>query len=218
MWDDLRARSALRGPDDGPRWAKAERSFQDWTDADEAELDERLANSSRVNPMERFWSPQREGRNDHAQLIDGKLWQGAFVVDWKDINALGIRCVVNVSETEHPINKSRFTGQIVNWQIDDGDEMPDLFILDAITTLVAQNVKNGIPTMVHCAAGLNRSGLVNAIALIKLTGWDGRKVISVMRDARDPMVLCNDVFEKFVLDFKVRPAVITDGTVAGVTA
>ena len=58
------------------------------------------------------------------------------------------------------------------------------------------------PTLVHCQAGLNRSSLVIARALM-LSGEaeSGREAIDVMRSQRSPAVLCNPTFEAWILSF-----------------
>ena len=53
------------------------------------------------------------------------------------------------------------------------------------------------PTLVHCQAGLNRSGLVAARALT-LDGMSGSEAISLLREKRSPAVLCNRAFELWI--------------------
>lgn len=56
------------------------------------------------------------------------------------------------------------------------------------------------PVLVHCQAGLNRSSLVVAKALI-LSGEarDGVDAVGLLRAERSPAVLCNPAFEAWVL-------------------
>lgn len=54
------------------------------------------------------------------------------------------------------------------------------------------------PTLVHCQAGLNRSGLVVARALI-LDDVAPAEAISRLRSLRSPAVLCNPAFEEWLL-------------------
>jgi hypothetical protein len=53
-------------------------------------------------------------------------------------------------------------------------------------------------TLVHCQAGLNRSNLVAATALI-LDGMEPAKAIALLREKRSPAVLCNTSFEAHLL-------------------
>ena len=70
--------------------------------------------------------------------------------------------------------------------------------VDAIAAWVNICRKDG-PTLVHCQAGLNRSGLVAARALT-LDGWDATAAIALLRAKRSPAVLCNRTFESWLTD------------------
>lgn len=54
------------------------------------------------------------------------------------------------------------------------------------------------PTLVHCQAGLNRSGLIAALVLVRL-GNSPVESIVWLRRRRSPAVLCNTSFEHFIL-------------------
>jgi hypothetical protein len=53
-------------------------------------------------------------------------------------------------------------------------------------------------TLVHCQAGLNRSGLIVALALI-LDGAEPLDAIRLLREKRCDMVLCNATFERWLI-------------------
>lgn len=53
------------------------------------------------------------------------------------------------------------------------------------------------PTLVHCQAGLNRSGLVTALSFI-LDGHSAADAIDRLRERRSPAVLCNPSFEAWL--------------------
>lgn len=55
------------------------------------------------------------------------------------------------------------------------------------------------PTLVHCQAGLNRSNLVAARALI-LAGRTPDEAINLLREKRCDAVLCNASFERWLRD------------------
>lgn len=82
--------------------------------------------------------------------------------------------------------------------------MPDLDELDALAGYVLDAVAQG-PTLVHCQAGLNRSGLVAAYALV-LDGMAPATAIRLLRERRSPQVLCNPVFEAWLLALPSDPA------------
>lgn len=51
--------------------------------------------------------------------------------------------------------------------------------------------------LIHCQAGLNRSGLITA-AVLCLRGMDPDSAINLMRGNRSPLVLSNETFETFI--------------------
>lgn len=68
--------------------------------------------------------------------------------------------------------------------------------VDAIASWVNVCRKDG-PTLVHCQAGLNRSSLVAARALM-LDGMKATDAISLLREKRSPACLCNKSFESYL--------------------
>jgi protein-tyrosine phosphatase len=53
--------------------------------------------------------------------------------------------------------------------------------------------------LVRCEAGLNRSGLVNGLILMK-DGMSAEKAIALIRKRRSPYALSNAEFEKYLLE------------------
>lgn len=80
---------------------------------------------------------------------------------------------------------------------DSGAEVDSDFVND-IAHLAWECMAEG-KTLIHCQAGLNRSNLIAAAALIK-DGHTPEDAIEVLREKRSPMVLCNWVFEDWLLD------------------
>jgi len=78
----------------------------------------------------------------------------------------------------------------------DSGTVPDPAQLYSVATLVNVCRKLG-PTLVHCQAGLNRSGLVAGLALV-LGGMEPDAAIQKLRESRSPAVLCNKAFEKWL--------------------
>lgn len=75
--------------------------------------------------------------------------------------------------------------------------VPDEERLYTLARCVNEYKLQGV-TLVHCQAGLNRSGLVLALALIE-EGMKAAEAISLLRVKRSPAVLCNQIFEKWLL-------------------
>lgn len=58
----------------------------------------------------------------------------------------------------------------------------------------------GQTCLVHCQAGLNRSGLIAATTLIE-RGATPDEAISLLRAKRSPLVLCNETFENWLREY-----------------
>ncbi|MGZ6854334.1 MAG: protein-tyrosine phosphatase family protein [Mycobacteriaceae bacterium] len=63
---------------------------------------------------------------------------------------------------------------------------------------VAGRLARGQTVLVHCQAGLNRSGLLSARALM-YRGHTAQDAIDLLRTKRSPLVLCNEAFEDWLL-------------------
>jgi hypothetical protein len=69
--------------------------------------------------------------------------------------------------------------------------------LHALARAVTDFARLG-PTLVHCQAGLNRSGLITALALMH-QGWRAESAIAHLREKRCSEVLCNAHFRAWLL-------------------
>jgi protein-tyrosine phosphatase len=72
--------------------------------------------------------------------------------------------------------------------------------VEELARLVNECCEDG-PTLVSCQAGLNRSGLVAARALM-LRGMTGAEALALIREKRSPASLCNPAFERWILEHK----------------
>lgn len=79
----------------------------------------------------------------------------------------------------------------------DAADLPDEQLLWTVAQHVHRCCALG-PTLVHCQAGLNRSGMISALALV-LYGKTPSEAVALLRERRCPAVLCNPTFEAFVL-------------------
>ena len=64
---------------------------------------------------------------------------------------------------------------------------------------VARRHAHGERVLVHCAQGLNRSGVVVARALM-FSGYSAPDAVRAVRNARGPWALCNEHFEAWLYD------------------
>lgn len=67
-----------------------------------------------------------------------------------------------------------------------------------IVTMAHSDWKRGERVLIRCQAGLNRSGIITALVLIR-EGYSAREALDLMRTARHPLVLFNDHFEQWLL-------------------
>lgn len=125
--------------------------------------------------------------------IRGHLWMGG-VIDGVQLPA-DFRYVVSL----HPWDKYRIgrNAERREFPLHDANEVPPVAQLLEIAALINRNVALG-PTLVHCQAGLNRSGLVTALAMVR-TGMPARAAVDLLRERRTPDVLCNTTFETWLL-------------------
>lgn len=52
-------------------------------------------------------------------------------------------------------------------------------------------------TLIHCQAGLNRSGLISTLVLIK-QGYTVEDALALLREKRTPAVVCNPYYQEFL--------------------
>lgn len=131
--------------------------------------------------------------------IDGNLWTGGcrdgvrLPDDFKFVVSL------------YPWEKYSLGANTTRLEVKmlDSAEVPDLRQLVDIARIANAFMASG-KTLIHCQAGLNRSGLISALALI-LAGDKPKRAIDLLRERRCDVVLCNEHFERFLLDFDGAP-------------
>ena len=80
----------------------------------------------------------------------------------------------------------------------DTDELHDL------VAMAHRDWKAGRRVLIRCQAGLNRSGLVMALVLVR-DGHSPEEAMSLMRQRRSRHVLCNGDFERWLRDLDPQP-------------
>lgn len=124
---------------------------------------------------------------NHDEILPG-LHQGGWHALEPDARRFDV--VVNLSSVEYVPPP----GQLyVRWPIEDG-QSPDFRKLTALGRLVSRLHRSGQRVLVNCDAGLNRSGIVMAFALME-SGYSADAAISLIREKRDEFALCNSGFE-----------------------
>ena len=86
---------------------------------------------------------------------------------------------------------------VLTFRMGDSTAQP-LEQVDSIAQWVNDRRSEG-PTLVHCQAGLNRSSLIVARALILAEQCTPQEAVDLLRRKRSPACLCNKAFEAWVL-------------------
>lgn len=124
--------------------------------------------------------------------ITGNLWTGGCYNDVRLPD--DFKFVVSLYEWE----RYSIGPDTVRFEVEMYDSTEDL---DDVKILGLGRMVNGLlesgKTLIHCQAGLNRSSLVAATALI-LQGFAPREAIDLLRERRSDAVLCNPTFEAWL--------------------
>ena len=82
--------------------------------------------------------------------------------------------------------------------MDSEDTEFDTALLKRVVALAHDDWKRGERVLIRCQAGLNRSGIITALVLIR-DGYEASEAIKLMREKRNDWVLFNPHFEKWIL-------------------
>jgi protein-tyrosine phosphatase len=132
-----------------------------------------------------------------SHIVDN-LWQGGCEdgVDLDDDFAVVVSLYPWGKYNIHP-DTTRV--EIEMYDDHDGVSENDLF---TASDAVLSGLERG-KVLVHCQAGLNRSGLVAGFTLMRL-GWSAQDAIDHLRRTRSNLVLCNKTFVKQLHDLEHR--------------
>lgn len=128
--------------------------------------------------------------------VEGNLYQGGYVDSERGSPDLGdtFQSILSL----YPWKRYKFAAKTEYKELelfDSHDSLPVKKIFEAARWVNEQKKKGKV--LVHCQAGLNRSSLILAVALI-LEGKTPDEAIYILRDKRSPAVLCNPSFENFL--------------------
>lgn len=125
--------------------------------------------------------------------ITDNLWQGGCR---NGVNLQGyFKHIVSLYPWER-YNPGGELDSFVEVRLYDGPTVPNVNQLVTLARWINICKAHG-RTLVHCQAGLNRSGLLAGYSLV-LEGMDGGDAIALMREKRSPAVLCNKTFEHWL--------------------
>lgn len=155
-----------------------------------------VAEEVRRAPMEPRVAARWLGRMGiDANRVGTRLWIGSRPAPGPGLAAAGFQELILCAEEYQP-SASEFPGlrAVVHAGIDDHEPTnEEIRIATRAARRAAQGVRQGSRVLVTCQAGLNRSGLVTALAVHELTGWSGKRCGDLVRSER-PGALSNQHF------------------------
>lgn len=137
-------------------------------------------------------APWPEGRTQVWPMWPrGGLWVGGA---WEREPADGFDVVVTLTRRDEADVVVRRPARHVRYPMADDEDGLDRDGLAELVAYVVRWVREGKRVLVQCYLGLNRSGLVAALALRELSGCTGPEAVALLRVLRDTNVLCNPAF------------------------
>jgi protein-tyrosine phosphatase len=155
-----------------------------------------------------------------ANEIAPGLWQGSIPPTGSELKRSGYTAVVLCAwEYQYKGGDHLFPGvRVIRAPNRDSKEPPteeELRVAISAAQAAAQEVVGGGKVLVTCVAGMNRSGLVSALALHLLYGWPGTECIKQVRRMRNQFTnlyqhpLGNQHFVRSLCSLQRRPPMIT---------
>lgn len=143
----------------------------------------------------------------YSHISGGSLWQGDKIdvlglIDQPN-QKIDVLCLMarEIQPEGFPSNL-----EVIRQGINDRDDLSDseykdiLSKTDKASDLLADRIRDGQQVLSSCAAGLNRSGLVSAMTLMKLAGMQPAEAVYSVRKGRGPEALFNSTFVKMLGD------------------
>lgn len=124
---------------------------------------------------------------DASEIAHG-LWQGSFPPTGFVVRDNGFQVLVLCARELQPLGSLFLDVEVISAPNDDFPNVPvtepKLRVAVTAARRVATEVQQEKKVLVTCAAGMNRSGFVSALALHFLFGWSGDQCIKHVRQRR----------------------------------
>lgn len=139
-----------------------------------------------------------EAEPSSAWRVRENLWIGNAPPTKEALRAAGFDCVVLMAQEYQPTN-CFFGVDTVHAPIDDAqlNRVEAQLAMGAARDVIVK-LRQGRRVLVTCMAGLNRSGLVCALALVFGNGMAPDDAVALLRAVRGPGALSNPHFVEFV--------------------
>lgn len=144
---------------------------------------------------------------DAHEILPG-LWQGSHIGSVKELDGCGfnvlVRCAQEKFRGQDPESEEREGDIKIIYSLFDDTFYPSGRELQRAYNAagkVAELVQRGAKVLVTCNMGRNRSGLVAALAVVRIIGCPGREARELVQFAR-PMALDNRAFVSVLENLK----------------
>lgn len=138
-------------------------------------------------------------------LIEDKLAGCGMPTSLEEINwirSLGVRSIITMTEDSLP--NSWLDGMEYLHVPTEDLTAPDLEKIDGAVDYIDERIRNKEPVMVHCAAGIGRTGTILASYLIKYQKMTAKEAIEKVRNERpgsvqsDMQEMAVSMYEKYL--------------------
>jgi hypothetical protein len=141
------------------------------------------------------------GPNSPAEPNYSKVEDGLFIGGSVQEPPPGTRAVLNLCEQEDP-----YRCEIHQWnKIPDAAPAPSIDWLRQQVEFVDAQRRAGVPTYVHCAAGISRAGMVTTAYLMFKNNWGRDEALAFLRSKR-PQVNPNSAFMELLQQWESEVA------------
>ena len=152
-------------------------------------------------------SADQEPKELHSEILEG-LWMGG--TDDEDTTDYGkelpgfdhgvpFDAVVTLYAWAHPMP---WGIEELRWGFGDGDmSYVDIDRLNRVVAWAHDRWQAGDRVLIRCQAGMNRSGLITALVLMK-AGFTAEAAIALLRSQRSEVVLFNDHFVDYLVSLE----------------
>jgi hypothetical protein len=125
----------------------------------------------------------------YVQRAEGVVWRPSAHRDLVD-------AVVTLAAGDGPVGTGVRELRIGFVDTDSGVPCKE-HVAEAVATALKWHGR-GLRVLIRCRAGVNRSGMVTALVMCRLTGSASEDIVSDLRDKRPPRVLSNTTFVELV--------------------
>lgn len=125
--------------------------------------------------------------------VEGGLWQGGC------LNGVRLPDEFDFVLSLYPWEQYNIGPNTTRIEVTMYDSLSQTFeTVDDYAQIVSDRLDAGETVLVHCQAGLNRSGLL-AARVLTLRGHRPAEAINLLRAQRSRLVLCNEAFENWIM-------------------